>query len=87
MNASSKGILITGGSRGIGLALVETLLAEGYRVATCSRKPSKALDKLLAKHKETSQLNWIEATIGDKSEKKFVEASLEWLGETPYGGL
>ena len=42
--------LISGGSRGLGLALVEHLLGRGDRVATFSRSGSVALDALAAAH-------------------------------------
>lgn len=42
--------LISGGSRGLGLALVEHLLARGDAVATFSRSGSPALDALAAAH-------------------------------------
>ena len=44
-----KRVLITGGSRGLGLALTEALAQSGYRVSTVSRKPSPGLDELAAK--------------------------------------
>ena len=34
-------ILVTGGSQGIGLAIVEKFLAEGYQVDTCAREPDR----------------------------------------------
>lgn len=45
MSATS---IISGGSRGLGLAIVERLLARGDRVATFSRSSSPALDALAA---------------------------------------
>lgn len=42
--------LVSGGSRGLGLAIVERLLARGDRVATFSRTGSPALDALVAAH-------------------------------------
>ena len=42
--------LISGGSRGLGLALVEQLLARGDTIATFSRSGSPALDTLAAAH-------------------------------------
>ncbi|MGB8853792.1 MAG: SDR family oxidoreductase [Pirellulales bacterium] len=42
--------IISGGSRGLGLALVERLLARGDTVATFSRAGSPALDALAAAH-------------------------------------
>lgn len=42
--------VVSGGSRGLGLAIVEALLARGDRVATFSRSGSAALDALAAAH-------------------------------------
>jgi 3-oxoacyl-[acyl-carrier protein] reductase len=42
--------IISGGSRGLGLAIVERLLERGDEVATFSRSGSAALDALAAKH-------------------------------------
>lgn len=42
--------LVSGGSRGLGLAIVERLLARGDRVATFSRSGSPALAALVATH-------------------------------------
>jgi len=42
--------LISGGSRGLGLAVVERLLDRGDRVATFSRSGSDALAKLVTRH-------------------------------------
>jgi len=36
-------VLVTGGSRGLGAALVEAFLSDGDRVATCSRTPTPAI--------------------------------------------
>ncbi len=44
--------LISGGSRGLGLALVEHLLARGDSVATFSRSGSARLDALVQKHSD-----------------------------------
>lgn len=38
--------VVSGGSRGLGLLLVRRLLADGWRVATFSRRPSEATDGL-----------------------------------------
>jgi len=42
--------IVSGGSRGLGLAVVERLLERGDRVATFSRVGSTALDRLVARH-------------------------------------
>ncbi|MFC4939538.1 MULTISPECIES: SDR family NAD(P)-dependent oxidoreductase [Bradyrhizobium] len=40
-------VLVSGGSRGLGLAIVERLLTEGHSVATFSRRASPELERLL----------------------------------------
>ncbi|MCL6454489.1 MAG: SDR family oxidoreductase [Alicyclobacillus sp.] len=44
LGLQDKVALVTGGSRGIGRAVCETLLGEGCRVATCSRHADDCLD-------------------------------------------
>ena len=43
-----RNVLVTGGSRGVGLAIVKALAGEGYRVFALSRKPSAELDAVIA---------------------------------------
>jgi 3-oxoacyl-[acyl-carrier protein] reductase len=42
-------VLVTGASRGLGLAIAERLIAEGFSVIAVARKPSPALDVAIAK--------------------------------------
>ena len=44
-----KNILVTGASRGVGLAIVETLLREGHRVYAVSRTFPDRLRELAAR--------------------------------------
>jgi 3-oxoacyl-[acyl-carrier protein] reductase len=41
-------VMITGGSRGVGLGVVRRLSAEGYQVLAIARNPSEALDTAIA---------------------------------------
>jgi 3-oxoacyl-[acyl-carrier protein] reductase len=51
--------LVSGGSRGLGLALVELFLERGWRVATFSRSPSEAIEGLLAEYGgDSGRLAW-----------------------------
>ena len=43
-------VLISGGSRGLGLAIVTSLLDRGHNVATFSRRPSEEIESLKDKH-------------------------------------
>lgn len=53
--------LISGGSRGLGLAIVEALLARGDRVATFSRSGSPALSALVAAHPDQLHVEQLDA--------------------------
>ena len=53
--------LVTGGSRGLGLAIVESLLARGDRVATFSRSGSPALSALAAAHPDQLHIDQLDA--------------------------
>ena len=54
--------LISGGSRGLGLAIVEALLARGDRVATFSRSGSPALSALAAAHPDQLHVEQFDAS-------------------------
>ena len=54
--------LISGGSRGLGLAIVERLLARGDRVATFSRSGSPALAALAAAHPDRLHAESLDGT-------------------------
>ncbi len=72
-------VIVTGGSRGLGLGLIEHLLAEGYRVSTNSRKKTEAVERLEAEHKD--RYFWAPCTVGEDAEAtRFMDAALEWAG-------
>lgn len=76
-------VVVTGGSRGLGLGLVEALLADGYRVSTCSRTPSDALERLAG-----PDLFWKACRIGDGDDvRAFLDAAVAWGGASPLWGL
>ena len=54
---SSEGVvLVSGGSRGLGLAIVASLLEGGRQVATFSRRPGAEIEALAARHPGRLQL-------------------------------
>ena len=57
--------IISGGSRGLGLAVVERLLERGDRVATFSRSGSAALTALAAVHSDRLHAEQIDAADAD----------------------
>ena len=81
-----QGIIVTGGSRGIGLALIERLLADGHSVATCSRRPTPNLETLQKQY--PGHLFWQAATLGHaEAEQDFIQNAIDWLGKTPLWAL
>ena len=54
--------IVSGGSRGLGLAIVEALLARGDYVATFSRSGSPALDALAASHADRVHAGRVDAS-------------------------
>lgn len=83
MSASDKRhVLISGGSRGLGAALVDALLSEGYRVSTFSRKPT---DRTRA-HEAEDRFFYAEADAADKKRLgEFVRNAEDRHG--PFFGL
>ncbi|WNI25339.1 SDR family oxidoreductase [Streptomyces sp. ITFR-16] len=73
-------ILVTGGSSGVGLATVRTLLGEGARVATCGRRPdalAAALDGLAT----PDRLFHAPCDVRDEAAvRAFTEAAADHLG-------
>lgn len=78
-------VIVTGGSRGLGLAVVAGLLAEGYAVSACSRNPSPALTALAATDAGV-RLFWQSADMADPvAVENFIAAAVLW-GQTVAGG-
>ncbi len=45
-------VVVTGGTRGLGLGIVRALLAENYRVVAVGRNPSVELEQLIEQHQQ-----------------------------------
>jgi NAD(P)-dependent dehydrogenase (short-subunit alcohol dehydrogenase family) len=67
-------ILITGANRGLGLALTESLLAEGHQIHALNRRESSALLQLKEKYPESLQLH-----SGDVGDEGSVRQALETI--------
>lgn len=71
--APERVALVSGGSRGLGLALVERLLEEGWCVATFSRSANEAVKELVAGVGE--RFLWEPADLGDPASLRAVVRS------------
>lgn len=79
--SAGRHVIVTGGSRGLGLAMIHGLLQDGYRVSTCSRKRSAPLDALLAEARFKDRFFWGECSIGEADQvDRFVDAAVDWAG-------
>ena len=78
MSLQNKIVLITGGSSGIGKALVDAALARGARVAVCAR----SMDKLRQVLQPGENLFCFKADVSNEDDcKAFVEAAVnKWGG-------
>lgn len=72
MDQSRRSVLVTGGSRGVGLAVAQTLVAAGYRVIAVARQKSKNLMAAIA-----------EAERGNAGALHFVPFDLGKIDEIP----
>lgn len=81
-------VVVTGGGRGLGLAIIQALLERGYPVATCSRHKSRELETLLERHAGENKLFWQACQIGQETEEEgFFQSVMQWAGSRPLFGL
>ncbi len=79
----NKVVVVSGGSKGLGLSIVKKLLAEKYLVATFSRKATQELEDLMGCHPET--LIWEAVDICDKSQLfNFLQSVKKKFGRVNY---
>ncbi|MGD9644331.1 MAG: SDR family NAD(P)-dependent oxidoreductase [Pirellulales bacterium] len=78
---SRQVVLVSGGSRGLGLGIVRRALADGLAVATFSRSASPAIEDLRANDPEGKQFWWEAVDGGDPAAlKKFALATAKRFG-------
>src|SRR3954447_1649848 len=82
LKLSGKHVLVTGGTRGIGRAIVEGFLAEGAHVAFCARDP----DEVTTTEAALSGSGTVRGTVGDVRDG---EALTAWVEDSAasFGGL
>ncbi len=82
---SVRNVLVTGASRGLGLAIVRTLLAEGVWVIGLSRKPSAELKNLADNYGD--QFRFVPLDLSDPSQLSVKRFQEEICQQQPLHGL
>lgn len=81
--AINKVAVVSGGSKGLGLNICRALLAEGYCVATFSRKSTPELEELIDAHQ--GQLYWESVDLADDASLTgFLQRVKENFGRIGY---
>ncbi|WFF03964.1 SDR family NAD(P)-dependent oxidoreductase [Micromonospora sp. WMMD964] len=80
----SSVVLVSGGSRGLGLAIVTDLLDAGVRVAAFARTVTPELEKLAAEHPDRVHVGSVDVT-DLRAAQSFVRAAEQHLG--PIDGI
>ncbi len=81
----NRHVIVTGGSRGLGAAMIEGLLADGYRVSSCSRRKSEEIEKLLG---ASDRFFWAPCEVGEADQvDAFVRDAAEWAGSDGVWGV
>jgi 3-oxoacyl-[acyl-carrier protein] reductase len=75
MSPTGNLVLLSGGSRGLGLAILRELLSSSYRVATFSRKPTPEISELEREH--SGRLFYYRGDMSDPAGLKGVVARIE----------
>ncbi len=85
---TQKHVIVTGGSRGLGAAMIEGLLEDGYMISTCSRKMSNNIQALLNHPKHGKNVFWQACEVGEADQvDAFVNAAMDWAGDNGLWGL
>ena len=66
MLVDGKVAIVTGGSRGIGLAIAELLAREGARVAICARNIDRAKNAAAQLRESGLDVDAFQADVGDR---------------------
>lgn len=77
-----KNILVTGGTRGIGRAITEKLLAEGYRVYAIYKESTEQADELTEKYGD--KVTVLQANLADSEQ---IKQLIEQLKDVQFDGI
>lgn len=82
-SGKTKVVVVSGGSKGLGLSICRALLADGYCVATFSRRSTPDLENLIAS--SGGRLSWEPVDISDEAAlAAFLRRTKEKLGRIGY---
>ena len=82
MNSSgSRTAIVTGGGRGIGLGITQSLLRESWNVVFCGTRPPDDLKNTLADLENLGTARYVQANLGLSGDReKLMKAALEAFG-------
>ena len=84
----ARHVIVTGGSRGLGAAMVSGLLADGYRVSTCSRSKSERIQAWMDDPSVSDRFFWERVEVGeDEQVEQFIERAVAAAGDVGLWGL
>ncbi len=78
MHTTNQGIIVSGGSRGLGLHLVQRLLAQGNRVATFARSATEAMQQLTQAYPDAFHFASVDAADAAGLTAFFLEVSAKF---------
>jgi 3-oxoacyl-[acyl-carrier protein] reductase len=78
---SPRNVVVTGGSRGLGASIVQSLLDRGDHVATCSRAPSGSIKSWASDPQTSERFLYEQIDIADRTDcDRFVAATANRFG-------
>jgi len=83
---TQRHVVLSGGSRGLGLALIRGLLEDGYPVSTCSRTRTAEVDQLLETWPES--FSWHACAVEDAAQaQQFLTDARARFASVPFYAL
>lgn len=78
----ARHVIVTGGSRGLGEAMVRRMLCRGYRVSTCSRRRTCFIEEMATHPDYRDRFFWAECRIGVAEDvDRFVKDAVTRAGD------